>query len=452
MSDLVERAALYATQAHARIDQRRKYSNQPYDVHLRAVAEIVSEVTDDEHMIAAAWLHDTVEDTTATVRDIETAFGPDVAALVSDLTDISRASDGNRAVRKAIDRDHTAKASVRAKTIKLADLTDNCRDICQHDPRFGRVYLAEMAALLEVLEEGDERLKKQARKVWARCQEKIGQDPAAVSNSIAAPVRTGFGENFEQGRALRLFTKSFSARDIAEPLASFDAETSAKSVRKILQKNGWSVVGLRDDGLVSGYVHEEDLLSGFCRDHHRSFARGQVLRENASLSDVIHVLTRHESCFVSMVGGVSGIILREHIQKPIVRMWLFGMVTIIEMNLVERIESIFPKDLWREQLSESRLAKALKMQQERTRRGQSSRLLDCLQFSDKAKILINDDSQLQSLGFDSRRTAKNVVKELESLRNNLAHSQDIVAHNWPQIARMTQRIEELILWDGEETV
>ena len=160
----MQRAVKFATQAHRRIDQRRKYSKQPYEVHLKSVADIVASVTDDEEMLAAAWLHDTVEDTPATIEDIEREFGEGVAGLVSDLTDVSRPGDGNRAVRKAIDRAHSARASARAKTVKLADLIDNCRDICSHDERFARVFLVEMAALLEVLDDGDPRLLRRARR------------------------------------------------------------------------------------------------------------------------------------------------------------------------------------------------------------------------------------------------------------------------------------------------
>jgi len=154
MSDLVQRAREYATRAHERIDQRRKYSGQPYQVHLEAVADTVARIGGDEEMIAAAWLHDTVEDTPATHQDIEDNFGPGVAQLVRELTDVSRPSDGPRAVRKALDREHLAQASDRAQTIKLADLIDNAEDICQHDERFARTYLGEMAALLEVLDRG----------------------------------------------------------------------------------------------------------------------------------------------------------------------------------------------------------------------------------------------------------------------------------------------------------
>ena len=63
MSDIISRAARFAKAAHESIDQRRKYSGEPYIVHPKAVAAIVATVTRDEHMISAAWLHDVVEDT-----------------------------------------------------------------------------------------------------------------------------------------------------------------------------------------------------------------------------------------------------------------------------------------------------------------------------------------------------------------------------------------------------
>ncbi|MGD8734413.1 MAG: HD domain-containing protein, partial [Gammaproteobacteria bacterium] len=106
MDDLVARAQDFAVNAHRRIDQRRKYSGQPYDAHLKAVAAIVRSVTDDPEIIAAAWLHDTLEDTPATYEQLEAEFGERVAHMVAELTDVSRPTDGNRAVRKAIDRRH----------------------------------------------------------------------------------------------------------------------------------------------------------------------------------------------------------------------------------------------------------------------------------------------------------------------------------------------------------
>ncbi|MEN0111740.1 MAG: HD domain-containing protein [Planctomycetota bacterium] len=159
---LIAAAAEFAEAAHASIDQRRKYSGEPYIVHPRQVAGLVAAVTGDAAMIAAAWLHDVVEDTPVTIEEVRERFGDDVAALVDDLTDVSRPGDGNRATRTAIDRTHTAAASPRAKTVKLADVVANLSDFDQMPRGFARVFLAEREALVAVLREGDPSLLAQA--------------------------------------------------------------------------------------------------------------------------------------------------------------------------------------------------------------------------------------------------------------------------------------------------
>jgi (p)ppGpp synthase/HD superfamily hydrolase len=150
-----QQAKIYAERCHAAINQRRKYTGDPYIVHPASVVELVRSVPHSEEMLCAAWLHDTVEDTHATLWGIEKMFGSEIATLVEQLTDVSVPSDGNRAARKRIDREHTAKASAAAKTIKLADLIDNTRSIAAYDPEFAKVYFAEKRSLLEVLREGD---------------------------------------------------------------------------------------------------------------------------------------------------------------------------------------------------------------------------------------------------------------------------------------------------------
>lgn len=170
---LIARAQKFAQRAHENIDQRRKYTGESYIVHPAAVAELVASVPHTEAMIAAAWLHDVVEDTQIPIDEIKSLFGLEVAALVENLTDVSKPADGNRAARKAIDLAHTAQASPAAKTIKLADLIDNTKSIVALDPKFARVYLQEKAALLEVLKDGDPTLWNMAETLMATSWEQI---------------------------------------------------------------------------------------------------------------------------------------------------------------------------------------------------------------------------------------------------------------------------------------
>ena len=165
---MIVKAKQFARAAHESIDQRRKYTHEPYIVHPAAVAQMVARVTDDQAMISAAWLHDVVEDTPITLGEIETEFGEDIAMLVSDLTDVSRPCDGSRKSRKHLDWLHTRDASARAKTIKLSDLIHNSQSIQRYDPGFARVYMAEKRALLRVLKEGNPKLYATAASIVAR--------------------------------------------------------------------------------------------------------------------------------------------------------------------------------------------------------------------------------------------------------------------------------------------
>ena len=159
---LIKKAKIFATKAHEEVEQVRKYTNDPYIVHPAAVALKVSTVTSDPNVIAAAWLHDTVEDTNVTAEDIRNEFGDTVHDLVASLTDVSRLEDGNRKARRAIDLEHTRQASPQSKTVKLADLIDNSKSILKYSPDFSRVFIPEMENLLEVLAEGDATLYEEA--------------------------------------------------------------------------------------------------------------------------------------------------------------------------------------------------------------------------------------------------------------------------------------------------
>jgi guanosine-3',5'-bis(diphosphate) 3'-pyrophosphohydrolase len=167
--EMVERARVFATAAHAAVGQLRKYTSEPYIVHPAEVVDILGTVgITDEYMLAAAWLHDTVEDTGVEVTDIWREFGGVVASYVNWLTIPTTKEDGNRAQRKAKDRDYIRNAPPEVKTVKLADLISNCSSIIRYDEAFAKTYLEEKRLMLEVLKEGD-------AKLWAIANAIVGK-------------------------------------------------------------------------------------------------------------------------------------------------------------------------------------------------------------------------------------------------------------------------------------
>ena len=131
-------------------EQFRKYTNEPYVTHPIAVMGLVASVIpNDLEMLIAAILHDTVEDTDVTLKEIQFIWGSRVANMVEGLTDVSKPEDGNRAKRKAIYRAHLATQSLEVFTIKLADIIDNTKTITAFDPDFAKIYMREKALLLD---------------------------------------------------------------------------------------------------------------------------------------------------------------------------------------------------------------------------------------------------------------------------------------------------------------
>ena len=238
----------------------------------------------------------------------------------------------------------------------------------------------------------------------------------------------------------RLFAEYFTARDIAELLVSFDASAASADVREFMRANDFDVVGIRRDGRVVGYIEGASLENGACEQCLQQLEKAAVVIDSIPLLKTIMELKNAPFLFVSVFGGVCGIITPSDLEKPPVRMWLFGIVTLIEMRCSELVERHCPGDTWKEHLSEGRLEKAKALLEERSRRNQKLRLFDCLQFSDKGQIVARNEDIRKHTVFSSRRQAEETIKKLEQLRNNLAHAQDFLISDWETVLLLCEFI------------
>jgi hypothetical protein len=246
-------------------------------------------------------------------------------------------------------------------------------------------------------------------------------------------------------RLRRVFLDAFEALDVAEPLCSLDAGTPVEEARALLDARGFDRLGVRVDGVVRGYVERDALDRGRLRDHLRPFERDDLVADSASLQEVIRSLAVNDRCFVTVLGEAAAIVTRQDLEKPPVRMFLFGMVTVLEMLVTRAVEEGYEGEGWRDLVAPGRLAKAEALQAERARRGRPVRLLDCLQLTDKGQLAVGLPALRDRLGPElSGKGLKRALKELEELRNHLAHSQEIVPASWERIARFTQNLDALL--------
>ena len=239
---------------------------------------------------------------------------------------------------------------------------------------------------------------------------------------------------------------TFAARDIAELLVSFDDTQDAEQILSFMKRVDYDVVGVKKDGHVAGYAHRDKLKNGNLADHIVMFESSDVVHELSGLADVFPRLVEPSSrVFVSRANSVWGIITRGDLQKAPVRMYLFALVSLIEMQTLRVIQEYLPdEETWCAKLPPGRVGKAQKGLKNRRQRNEGVSLAECLEFSDKITIVENTPEIWSRLGFESRDKAGDTFKELKHLRNDLAHGQDILAGRWPGLFELAREAENLL--------
>lgn len=151
------KAAEFAHHHHEAVGQKREGSGEYYIVHPIEVASLVYAMGNEfgmpkewiEVSVVASLLHDTIEDTKCTYNMIESVFGAVVRDTVFWLTDVVDKSQGNRRVRKELERVRLNAAPGRVKFIKCCDTIANSRGILTDKPGSAQLFLTEKMALLD---------------------------------------------------------------------------------------------------------------------------------------------------------------------------------------------------------------------------------------------------------------------------------------------------------------
>jgi (p)ppGpp synthase/HD superfamily hydrolase len=157
--------------------QRRKYSKAHYEVHPIQVAKMVAKsIHNDAINVAVAILHDCEEDTKRGLGHIREFFGKrfgndvaaEIVAGVAEVSDVSKPEDGNRKVRKEMDKLHSWNASPGRQTVKLADMKSNMPSIVANDPGFARKWVQEKKEQWAGFTQGDPKLYEDMRRMFEK--------------------------------------------------------------------------------------------------------------------------------------------------------------------------------------------------------------------------------------------------------------------------------------------
>jgi guanosine-3',5'-bis(diphosphate) 3'-pyrophosphohydrolase len=169
---------------HAHGDQMRRYTNERYIVHPIRVMQTCQQYSHDPSILAAALLHDVLEDTPVMQEEIRAFLLSLLSAeetsravnYVVELTDVFIKKNYprmNRRIRKDKEAERLSQVSAEAQTIKYADIMDNSVNIVLHDPEFGYVYLKEAQMILEGMTRGNKALHERVLHTVKECREKV---------------------------------------------------------------------------------------------------------------------------------------------------------------------------------------------------------------------------------------------------------------------------------------
>lgn len=183
-SKVLEKVLSFASKAHG--EQRRKFSNELFIHHPIRVMNSCREFTDEIPVLAAALLHDILEDTAVTRQELRSFLNSimekEEAAktldLVVELTDVytkERFPRLNRRARKRKEAERLSAVSPEAQTIKYADIIDNTVTLSAQDMDFAREFVKEGKKMLSKMNDGNPELHRYALKVVEEALSGSGQ-------------------------------------------------------------------------------------------------------------------------------------------------------------------------------------------------------------------------------------------------------------------------------------
>ena len=245
-----------------------------------------------------------------------------------------------------------------------------------------------------------------------------------------------------------IFVDQITAKHIAEVLEPCEQTDDAAEIKKYMEEKDYDVFGVITGGSIYGYVERSELKQGSCKQYEKTFHPSELVSANAPLIDVFLILRDVPRVFVLYGNAVEGIITRADLQRGPVRLMLYALTALLEVHL-QRLIYIFHGDgSWEKVARPERTSKAKKRYRVLSLRNESIDLVSCLQFIDKANVLIFSrkmDKVRKRLGLAGRKSSETFFDRAKHLRDNLAHSHDLtIKLSWPDVVDLAVKMIQVI--------
>ena len=210
-----------------------------------------------------------------------------------------------------------------------------------------------------------------------------------------------------------------------------------------MEKSDFDVSGITNNSEVYGYIEYNFLDSLNWHDHIKTFNSSELIADSTPLVNILPLLKIKERIFVLYGNQVRGIITRSDLQKISVRMFFFGLISLLEMKMTKIVKENHPNNSWKHLITFNRLRSAENLFSQQKQIHENIELLDCLQFADKNTIVLKSNNILKVLNY-SKNDLKSILGRAETLRNNIAHSRNFVEFTSSDLIDLSIEIDGLL--------
>lgn len=239
-----------------------------------------------------------------------------------------------------------------------------------------------------------------------------------------------------------IFEKDLIVYHISEKLFyCLDNDDVVIAKNKMLKKD-FDVAGICNCNEIYGFIKLKELEGGKCSNYAKRFKEQNIISSTKPIADIIPQFKNNERFFVkNEENEIDSIITRGDLQKIPVRMFIFGLISLIEMQLTRIIKENLYEE-WFDYINPGRFSILNKTYKDLEKKGTNLDKIDCLQFSDKRDII--KKTFVKDLGY-SKSKFECLLKKAETIRNNLAHAQPIdQGIDWDTFIKTIKNLEILL--------
>lgn len=242
-----------------------------------------------------------------------------------------------------------------------------------------------------------------------------------------------------------LYEENITVKSIAQELEFCSKDVSAISIRSKMEEKHFDILAVEDEGEIVGYIDRHGLGEGEIMDYMKVFSPSELVSDSTPLIQLLHIFKKTNRVFVLENNSINKLITHADLQKPPIRMLIFGYITLLEMRLSDIILHRFGGESWYPMISEDRLRKANQLYERRVEKNEEINLIECLQISDKFDIIHKDKELRAFFQIPSKSKGKKDANAIRKLRDKISHANELgLDMSWIEIIEVVQTCGRLL--------